>query len=284
MAASYVYSLLLALALSISAFAPGANAAPLRAVIELFTSQGCSSCPPADKLLATLAKDPKLIALSLPVDYWDRLGWQDTFAKHAFTERQQAYATTRGDGQVYTPQAVVNGSEHAVGSQVLAIEGAVAETSPNLRVPLSAERKAENILVSIGAADGQAAEGTVLLLPLFASREVAIGRGENARRTVTYTNIVRDIIPAAHGAARVSNLRSRRPTSRISTVLWSCYRRDQLTGQVPFSVRRARTYVRPPRAKVAGARGSRHSTFGPARSYRRLSPAIALGLLRQFDR
>ena len=202
MMASRVNTRFLVIAAAIGTFASTAYAKPPRAVIELFTSQGCSSCPPADKLLASLAKDPDVIAISLPVDYWDQLGWKDTFAKHAFTERQQAYAAMRGDGQVYTPQAVVNGSEHAVGSQVLAIEAAIGETSPNLRVPLSAERKAENILVSIGAADGKAAEGAVLLLPLLASREVAIGRGENARRSVTYTNIVRDIIPAAQWSGK----------------------------------------------------------------------------------
>ena len=70
-----------------------------------------------------------MIAISLPVDYWDQLGWKDTFAKHAFTERQQAYAAMRGDGQVYTPQAVVNGRERAVGSRILAIEAVIGETS-----------------------------------------------------------------------------------------------------------------------------------------------------------
>ena len=154
--ASRAHTKLLAFAAALGTFASTAHAAPPRAVIELFTSQGCSSCPPADKLLAGLAKDPDVIAISLPVDYWDRLGWKDTFAKHAFTERQQAYAAVRGDGQVYTPQAVVNGSEHVVGSQAAAIEAAIGATSQNLRVPLSAERKAENILVSIGAGDGQA--------------------------------------------------------------------------------------------------------------------------------
>ena len=202
MTASRVNARFLVLAIAIGAFAPTVHAAPPRAVIELFTSQGCSSCPPADKLLASLAKDPDVIALSLPVDYWDRLGWKDTFAKHAFTERQQSYAAMRGDGQVYTPQAVVNGSEHAVGSQALAIEAAVGETSANLRVPLSAERKAENIFISVGAADGQVTQGTVALLPVLGSREVSIGRGENARHTVTYTNIVRDIIPAAQWSGK----------------------------------------------------------------------------------
>jgi hypothetical protein len=204
--ASRVHTKLFAIAAALGTFAATAHAAPPRAVIELFTSQGCSSCPPADKLLAGLAKDPDVIAISLPVDYWDRLGWKDTFAKHAFTERQQAYAAVRGDGQVYTPQAVVNGSEHVVGSQAAAIEAAIGATSQNLRVPLSAERKADNILVSIGAGDGQAGEGTVVLLPLLAARDVAIGRGENARSFVTYTNIVRDIIPAGQWSGKAIQL------------------------------------------------------------------------------
>ena len=124
-------------------------AAEPRDVLELFTSQGCSSCPPADKLLAQLAHDPQFIVLSLPVDYWDRLGWKDTFAKHAFTERQRAYAGLRGDGQVYTPQVVVNGSEHANGANRRAID-ASAETTSHLSVTVSAQRTGNDIVVSVG--------------------------------------------------------------------------------------------------------------------------------------
>ena len=89
---------------------------PLKGVIELFTSQGCSSCPPADALLKVLAEDRDLIALSLPIDYWDYLGWKDTLASHRNTERQSAYAAARGDGAIYTPQVVINGVAHVVGS------------------------------------------------------------------------------------------------------------------------------------------------------------------------
>ena len=92
-----------------------AGAAP-RALLELFTSQGCSSCPPADKMLGEFAKDPSLIALSLPIDIWDYLGWKDTLALPGHTARQRAYAEVRGDRQVYTPQLVINGSMHVVGS------------------------------------------------------------------------------------------------------------------------------------------------------------------------
>jgi hypothetical protein len=189
-------ALLAAAALSTN-LSTNAQAKP-RAVIELYTSQGCSSCPPADELFAKLAGDPDLITLSLPVDYWDRLGWKDTLAKHAFTERQAAYAGRRGDGQVYTPQAVVNGIEHAVGSQRSAIDAAVAETAASLRVPLSVKRDGNSIVVAVGGAQASAAgKATVVLMPYLGARDVAIGRGENARRKVTYTNIVRDIVPIA---------------------------------------------------------------------------------------
>ena len=184
---------LLAAAIAAAGFASGSDASP-RTVIELFTSQGCSSCPPADELLGKLARDPEVIALSLPVDYWDRLGWKDTLARHAFTERQQAYAEVRGDGQVYTPQAVVNGRAHAVGSGREEIEEAAAATSSGLNVPVAIAREGGDIAISVGPAQGQPrAQAQVVLLPYVATREVAIGRGENAHRKVTYTNVVGDI-------------------------------------------------------------------------------------------
>src|SRR6185312_14073364 len=99
-----------------------------RAVVELFTSQGCSSCPPADKVIGDLAKDPSIIALSMPIDYWDYLGWKDTLADSRFSARQRAYSHMRGDRDVYTPQAVINGSAHVVGSDRAGIEGAISDT------------------------------------------------------------------------------------------------------------------------------------------------------------
>src|SRR5271154_4341992 len=95
-----------------------------RALIELFTSQGCSSCPAADKLLGELANDPTLIALSDPIDYWDYLGWKDTLASPAHSARQRAYARVRGDRDVYTPQIVINGSAHVLRSDHSAVERA----------------------------------------------------------------------------------------------------------------------------------------------------------------
>src|SRR6201996_6803280 len=100
-----------------------------RAVVELFTSQGCSSCPPADKVIGELAKDPSIIALSMPIDYWDYLGWKDTLADAKFTARQKAYSKARGDREVYQPQAVVNGETHVIGSDRESIETAIGATN-----------------------------------------------------------------------------------------------------------------------------------------------------------
>src|ERR1700761_4768947 len=106
---------------------PAAAAEP-RAVVELFTSQGCSSCPPADKVIGELAKDPSVIALSMPIDYWDYLGWKDTLADSGFSARQKAYSKARGDREVYPPQAIINGSAHVVGSDRDGIENAIDMT------------------------------------------------------------------------------------------------------------------------------------------------------------
>src|SRR5918998_4558273 len=108
----------------LSALARRAAAGP-QAVVELFTSQGCSSCPPADAMLVELAARPDVVALTLPVDYWDYLGWKDTLAQPGFTARQRAYAHLRGDRQVYTPQVVVNGTRPSVGSDKAAVERTV---------------------------------------------------------------------------------------------------------------------------------------------------------------
>src|ERR1700688_2144306 len=125
-----------------------------RAVVELFTSQGCSSCPAADKLMGELANDPSLIALSLPIDYWDYLGWKDTLADSRFSARQRAYSHMRGDREVYTPQAVVNGSVHVIGSDRAGIEGAIGQTDKGIgvmSVPVSMTVTGKQINVSVAA-------------------------------------------------------------------------------------------------------------------------------------
>jgi hypothetical protein len=170
-----------------------ARAGQPRALLELFTSQGCSSCPPADKLLGELAADPSLVALSLPIDYWDYLGWKDTLANPGHSARQRAYARVRGDRDVYTPQIVVNGAIHVLGSDKAAVERAIAQTDRNaaiMSVPVSLSIAENNLNVNIAAGKGHFA-GEVWLCPIAKAVAVEIGRGENHGRTITYHDVVR---------------------------------------------------------------------------------------------
>ena len=166
-------------------------------VIELFTSQGCSSCPAADSLLSEMIRThQQLIALTLPVDYWDYIGWKDTLASPAFTARQKAYGVVRGDHQIYTPQAVINGLSHVVGSDRDEIEAAARDTFGKdgaLSVPLAANRgDGEGVSVDLGAApQGAPREAGFWLFQIARERTVSIGRGENSGHSVTYANVVR---------------------------------------------------------------------------------------------
>src|SRR5271169_5196523 len=154
-----------------------ARAAEPRALVELFTSQGCSSCPAADKLLGELANDPTLIALSDPIDYWDYLGWKDTLASPAHSARQRAYARVRGDRDVYTPQIVVNGAMHVLGSDQAAVEKTIAQTDQKASVmslPVLLTVTASNLNVTVKAKDGDHSGGEVWLCPLAKAVSVAI--------------------------------------------------------------------------------------------------------------
>ena len=167
-------------------------------VVELFTSQGCSSCPPADKLLKTFAARSDVIALSFHVDYWDRLGWKDTYGSPAFTKRQRDYAQQRGDGQVYTPQAVINGRQHEVGHNRSAIERAIAASAADIaaqRVAIGMSVTGGKLVVTVGAGSSKAGAGLVTLLGVQAQGTVTATRGENAGERLAYTNIVRSVKP-----------------------------------------------------------------------------------------
>ena len=175
-------------------FAEPAFAGP-QAVVELFTSQGCSSCPPADALMVELARRPELVTLTFPVDYWDYLGWKDTLAQPAFTARQRAYAHRRSDRQVYTPQVVVNGTKPCVGSDQAQIETLIVASASGsaLAVPVTAFDRDGTVTIEIGAGSGRTT-ADVFVLPVLRSRTVQIGRGENTGRTITYANVVRGVI------------------------------------------------------------------------------------------
>ncbi|MFI4960871.1 MAG: DUF1223 domain-containing protein [Hyphomicrobiales bacterium] len=171
-----------------------ASAGEPRAVIELFTSQGCSSCPAADKVLGELSRDPTLVTLSLPVDYWDYLGWKDTLALHGHSNRERAYADTRGDREVYTPQVVVNGIVHVLGSDKAAIEQAIEQTRQSaapLMLPVTIAVTDGKVSVNVSAANVEQRSAEVWLCPITGQAQVAIERGENRGHTLAYTNVVR---------------------------------------------------------------------------------------------
>src|ERR1700730_6323327 len=141
-----------AVAIASSVAILSARADPPRAVGEFFTSRGCSSCPSADRLLGELARDPAIVAMSLPIDYWDYLGWKDTLANPRHTARQRGYARLRGDREVYTPQAVINGAAHALGSDKTAIDAAILATKADpstLSVPVKLSFSADRLEVAI---------------------------------------------------------------------------------------------------------------------------------------
>lgn len=172
----------------------GATSRP-RAVVELFTSQACANCPPADTLLAELSNDPNLVTLSFAVDYWDYLGWKDTAAKPEFTQRQKSYAAQRGDHDVYTPQMVVNGHHHLLGSDRGAITREVAASS-GLPVEVAVEARDDAIIVSVGdAPDVPPTGATVWVARYDLVRSFPIRRGENNGRTLAYVHLVRSLQP-----------------------------------------------------------------------------------------
>jgi hypothetical protein len=184
---------------AIAAIICPAQAGDPRAVVELFTSQGCSSCPAADKLMGELSKDPSIVALSMPIDYWDYLGWKDTLADSRFSARQRAYSHVRGDRDVYTPQAVINGSVHVIGSDRSSIETAIGETekaSGVMSVPVSMSVTGRQINVSVAASrNGPAAmHGEVWICSVSKAVPISIGRGENRGREITYYNVVRNLL------------------------------------------------------------------------------------------
>jgi hypothetical protein len=178
-------------------FAVNPAFADTRSVIELFTSQGCSSCPTADKLLGDYAARPGVLTLTYNVDYWDYLGWKDTLASHDNSQRQRDYSAGRGDGDVYTPQAIINGASYVEGNSRDQIDAALVKQSGGLSVPISLAEAADAVTVNIGAAPAALPHATLWLVMYDRSVSVPINRGENAGRTITYTDVVRKLRPVA---------------------------------------------------------------------------------------
>lgn len=173
-------------------------AQPYKTVVELFTSQGCSSCPAADAVLHGMADRDDVIALSLSVDYWDYLGWKDTLASWKFSERQRSYAKARGDGAIYTPQMVVNGLAHVNGSDEGQIALAMEKTAKSVsHIPIQLSAEKGRLTVEAGASPQgtPAKDATLWLAVMSASVQVPIARGENKGKSVTYYNVVRELMP-----------------------------------------------------------------------------------------
>lgn len=163
------------------------------AVVELFTSQGCSSCPPADEYLAELAGRGDIVALSYHIDYWDYLGWRDTLGSPANTERQRAYGRSFGDRSVYTPQAVINGRQHMSGAKrhdIAKSMESLAGAGNGMTVDVSASYSGESILIDLGQGSGYPRKAHVVIAYFEPTSRIEISRGENRGRTITYRNSV----------------------------------------------------------------------------------------------
>ena len=166
-----------------------------RALVELFTSQGNKSCPPADRYLAEIAAKGDVIALAYHVDYWDYLGGKDTLADARFTARQKAYSHMRGDRGVYTPQAVVNGTTNVLGSDRAGIETAANHTRSAdgvMSVPVMITQSGSQIKVSVAEYGGKS--GEVWICAVSKAVPITIARGENRGQRVIYHNVVRNML------------------------------------------------------------------------------------------
>jgi hypothetical protein len=176
---------------AVAAFAPGTDN-PV--VVEPFTSQGCSSCPPADAILGDLAARDDVIALALHVDYWDYIGWADTFADPAYTKRQRAYARVAGARNIYTPQMVVGGMDHLVGVRPMELSDLIdRHNAKDSTIDLDLARSGDSLRIAATASAPLRAGAVVQLVRYRPKATVAIERGENAGREISYVNIVESI-------------------------------------------------------------------------------------------
>jgi hypothetical protein len=220
---------LVALAVPVASL-PGAAEAPAQAaqgntVLELFTSQGCSSCPPADSLLAELAEKPGIVALSYSVDYWNYLGWHDTLSNAANSDRQREYARARGDGRVYTPQVVVDGLIHVNGSDEKAVDQAMRDAAvrlANIRVSVTMHGDGDTLVINIGAAQDKSytRAATVWLAVAKENETVSITRGENRGRNLSYRHPVRELSPV--GMWKGEPITLRLPLKDLKTMGGDC--------------------------------------------------------------
>ena len=188
-------------------------------VVELFTSQGCSSCPPADAYLLDLSRSrPDLLALSFHVTYWNSLGWTDPFSLPEATDRQRRYASLSSDGQVYTPEMVIEGARGEVGSDRTAVAAALERASAQAAevAPLRLARVGGQVEILVGPGTGR---GTIWLIGFDRQHRTPVGRGENGGRTLLEVNVVREIRPAGTWTGQVLRLRQEAPAGEEAAVI-----------------------------------------------------------------
>ena len=176
---------------ALAALAHPAGAESLRArpkaVVELFTSQGCAQCPPADALLTGLAEEGDVVALAYHVDYWDYVGWEDTFGNQDFSDRQRAYAKSWGSSRIYTPQMVVNGAKAVVGSRRNEVHGALDGAT----LPLLVDIVRDGDMLKVDVPPNTSLGDAVVWLVTYIDRaDVTIDKGENAGKSMVYTQVV----------------------------------------------------------------------------------------------
>lgn len=197
---------------------PVMAATPGPVVVELFTSEGCSSCPPADAFLSELSQQRSdILPLAFHVTYWNSLGWKDPFSLDIATQRQGEYGRRFGDGS-YTPEMVVDGTTAFVGSDRSSAEAAIqkAKAADSTSAPLSAVRKGNAITVSVGAGSGSA---QVILVGYDAQHTTAVGRGENGGRTLKESNIVRSFEPIGQWTGKPVMFEQQIPAGEKTAIL-----------------------------------------------------------------
>lgn len=180
--------------------APACAGADSPVVVELYTSQGCSSCPPAEAYLRELAKRPDLLALEFHVDYWDYIGWKDPFSSTQYADRQRAYSAALGARYVYTPQIVIQGRTHAVGSKRHEVEEKIAEnrTAATAGPDLTLRRDGNAVVVHVGGAKASGQDYDIFFVGFDAKHTTEVLRGENRGMTLVNSHIVRDLERVGH--------------------------------------------------------------------------------------
>ncbi|WP_317055931.1 DUF1223 domain-containing protein [Roseovarius rhodophyticola] len=185
---------IIAFAIAVGLWAVPAFSQSKAVVVELFTSQGCSSCPPADEFLHELAKRDDVVALALHVDYWDYIGWKDSFAHPGHADRQRAYAAENGRRMIYTPQMVINGREHVVGNSPIDVSDMInrhLQTPSTVHIDLS--RVGDDVLIEAEPMTQFEEPLAVRVVRYMPESSVNITRGENAGHTINYANVVTDM-------------------------------------------------------------------------------------------